>query len=633
MKNFNQLLIALFVLTTWQANAQYTKLLDFDGTPNGSTPSSTLISDGTFLYGTTSVGGANNLGTIFKIMPDGTSYTTLLDFDGTSNGSEPYNGSLASDGTFFYGMTSKGGTNNAGIIYKIKPDGTGYSKLLDFVGTNGSTPYGSLLYDGTFLYGITSSGGTSNQGTIFKIMPDGTGYAKLFDFDGISSGSLSLGGLISDGTFLYGTTYVGGANGLGTVFKIMPDGTGYLTLMDFDGTPNGASPFSDLMYDGTFLYGTTDMGGTNNKGIVFKIMPDGTGYSTLFNFAGISNGSNPESTLISDGTFLYGLTAGGGANNNGTIFKIMPDGTGFSKLLDFDGVLSGKNSTSSLVAVGTYFYGMTTAGGTSNLGTVFKFMECSPNTGTDVQTACDSYLWIDGNTYTSNNNTATFTLPNAAGCDSVVTLDLTINNSDTGTDVQTACDSYLWIDGNTYTSNNNTATFTLPNAAGCDSVVTLDLTITTVDVTVTNTSPTLIANQTSATYQWLDCNNANAPISGETAQSFTATANGDYAVAITLGSCTDTSACENITGVGVKEITNNIVSIYPNPTDGKIIISLGSSITETMYSITSIEGKVVATGKTTSKMITVDLTNKSKGVYFIKINSEQGTSVHQLIRD
>ncbi|PJB14130.1 MAG: hypothetical protein CO118_10240, partial [Flavobacteriales bacterium CG_4_9_14_3_um_filter_32_8] len=422
MKNFNQLLIALFVLTTWQANAQYTKLLDFDGTPNGSTPSSTLISDGTFLYGTTSVGGANNLGTIFKIMPDGTSYTTLLDFDGTSNGSEPYNGSLASDGTFFYGMTSKGGTNNAGIIYKIKPDGTGYSKLLDFVGTNGSTPYGSLLYDGTFLYGITSSGGTSNQGTIFKIMPDGTGYAKLFDFDGISSGSLSLGGLISDGTFLYGTTYVGGANGLGTVFKIMPDGTGYLTLMDFDGTPNGASPFSDLMYDGTFLYGTTDMGGTNNKGIVFKIMPDGTGYSTLFNFAGISNGSNPESTLISDGTFLYGLTAGGGANNNGTIFKIMPDGTGFSKLLDFDGVLSGKNSTSSLVAVGTYFYGMTTAGGTSNLGTVFKFMECSPNTGTDVQTACDSYLWIDGNTYTSNNNTATFTLPNAAGCDSVVTL-------------------------------------------------------------------------------------------------------------------------------------------------------------------------------------------------------------------
>ena len=98
-------------------------------------------------------------------------------------------------------------------------------------------------------------------------------------------------------------------------------------------------------------------------------------------------------------------------------------------------------------------------------------------TGTDVQTACDSYSWIDGNTYTESNNTAQFTLTNAAGCDSIVTLDLTINKSTTGTDVQTACDSYSWIDGNTYTESNNTAQFTLTNAAGCDSIVTLDLTI------------------------------------------------------------------------------------------------------------------------------------------------------------
>ena len=99
------------------------------------------------------------------------------------------------------------------------------------------------------------------------------------------------------------------------------------------------------------------------------------------------------------------------------------------------------------------------------------------NTGVDVQEHCDTYTWIDGNTYTSSNNTATFTLTNAVGCDSVVTLDLTINNSNTGVDVQEHCDTYTWIDGNTYTSSNNTATFTLTNAVGCDSVVTLDLTI------------------------------------------------------------------------------------------------------------------------------------------------------------
>ncbi|WP_199223386.1 FG-GAP repeat domain-containing protein, partial [Brumimicrobium oceani] len=121
------------------------------------------------------------------------------------------------------------------------------------------------------------------------------------------------------------------------------------------------------------------------------------------------------------------------------------------------------------------------------------------STGTDVHTACDSYTWIDGNTYTSSNNTATHTLVNAAGCDSIVTLDLTINNSTTGTDVQTACDSYTWIDGNTYTASNNSATHTLTNAAGCDSIVTLDLTI--------NNSTTGTDVQTACdSYTWIDGN-------------------------------------------------------------------------------------------------------------------------------
>ena len=101
----------------------------------------------------------------------------------------------------------------------------------------------------------------------------------------------------------------------------------------------------------------------------------------------------------------------------------------------------------------------------------------SSNTGVDVQSHCDSYTWIDGITYTSSNNTATDTIVNAAGCDSVVTLDLTILNSTSGVDVQTHCDSYTWIDGITYTSSNNTATHNLINAAGCDSIVTLDFTI------------------------------------------------------------------------------------------------------------------------------------------------------------
>ena len=98
---------------------------------------------------------------------------------------------------------------------------------------------------------------------------------------------------------------------------------------------------------------------------------------------------------------------------------------------------------------------------------------------TDIQSACETFTWIDGNTYTSSNNTATFTIlgGSASGCDSIVTLNLTIFNNASSTDTQIACDSYTWIDGITYTSDNNTATFLLSTSSGCDSIVTLDLTI------------------------------------------------------------------------------------------------------------------------------------------------------------
>ena len=111
-------------------------------------------------------------------------YTKLFDFAGTANGSNP-NGSLVSDGTFLYGMTLNGGTYNLGTIFKIKTDGTGYSKLLDFNGVNGKRPYGSLIYDGTFLYGMTREGGT--HGNAFRIKPDGTGYSQILDFTGIAN--------------------------------------------------------------------------------------------------------------------------------------------------------------------------------------------------------------------------------------------------------------------------------------------------------------------------------------------------------------------------------------------------------------------------------------------------------------
>ncbi|HEY9084177.1 MAG TPA: LamG-like jellyroll fold domain-containing protein, partial [Vicingaceae bacterium] len=259
--------------------------------------------------------------------------------------------------------------------------------------------------------------------------------------------------------------------------------------------------------------------------------------------------------------------------------------------------------------------------------------------GTDIVSACNSYTWIDNVTYTSSNNTATHTLTgaNINGCDSIVTLNLTINNSTSGTDIVSACDSYTWIDNVTYTSSNNTATHTLTgaNVNGCDSIVTLNLTIINIDNSVTNNTPTLTANQSGASYRWLDCDNGNAVINGETSQSFTATVTGNYAVEITVGNCVDTSACENIIVVGIDEESPNFnVSIFPNPTNGLITINFNDGINqETNYIVTSIEGKVITTQTNiVTNNVIIDLSNESKGVYFLKINSGNNNAVYKLIK-
>lgn len=244
--------------------------------------------------------------------------------------------------------------------------------------------------------------------------------------------------------------------------------------------------------------------------------------------------------------------------------------------------IDGMNYTSSNNTA-TYIYVGGAANGCDSIVTL-DLTIINPSTSTDIITECGSYTWIDGNTYTSSNSTATFNIVGGAanGCDSIVTLDLTINNTSTSTDIITECGSYTWIDGNTYTSSNNTATFNIVGGAanGCDSIVTLNLTITTVNAGVTDNSPVLTANQTGATYQWVDCNNGNAAISGATNQTFTATTNGNYAVVVTQNGCSETSACVSVTNVGLNELQEELLLIYPNPSTGVFFIAYEGSLSE-----------------------------------------------------
>jgi uncharacterized repeat protein (TIGR03803 family) len=458
------------------ANAQYSKLLDFN-VANGSIPYADLYFDGTYLNGMTQYGGTNNDGVIFKLKTDGSAYTKTLNFSADTTGSYPI-GSLITDGTFFYGMTFEGGC--CGTIFKIKPDGTGYANLHNFSGgnTNGGSPVGSLIFDGTFLYGMTFGGSVNNLGTVFKIKPDGTGFTILYSFSGSADGQSPYGSLITDGTYLYGMTYGGGTYNFGVIFKIKTDGTGYAKLLDFSGT-NGSNPRGSLFYDGTFLYGMTYNGGANNMGVIFKIKPDGTGYADMLDFNG-ANGAHSYGSLISDGTYLYGMTNIGGTNSVGLIFKIKTDGSGYSTLYDFKNRPNdGYSPYGSLISDGTFLYGMASTGGTTvtDGGIVFKFnTTCIPVTFSQSPTICKGQRVLVGTNTYSVAGTYVDVFPNvtASGCDSTVTTNLKVLAPKSSW-YPTICQGQtISIGSHTYTAR-GTYIDTLTSYQGCDSIVTTHL--------------------------------------------------------------------------------------------------------------------------------------------------------------
>jgi uncharacterized repeat protein (TIGR03803 family) len=378
--NFSNLKSAFAVLLFTAATAivsfgqTFTTLFNFDGS-NGSDPSSPLVQgfDGN-LYGTTYGDGVLSFGTVFKITPGGT-LTTLYSFG--TDGLRPYAGlALASDG-IFYGTTVLGGNNGQGTIFKITPRGqltTLYSFCAQGNCPDGSFPYAGLVQatDGNF-YGVTSLGGTNGKGTVFRITTGGQ-LTTLHSFAG-PEGAQPFGGLVqgTDGNF-YGTAaYGGGVHQDGTVFKITPGGT-LTTLGKFRGI-RGTRPETPLIQasDKSF-YGTTSEGGASGWGTVFKMTPGGA-LTTLHSFH-VSDGARPNAPLTQaiDGNF-YGTTFSGSTYNAGTIFRMTSGGT-LTTLHMFDVTNSAYPQAGVVEATDGTFYG-TTVGGTGTqcdlgCGTVFS---------------------------------------------------------------------------------------------------------------------------------------------------------------------------------------------------------------------------------------------------------------------
>ena len=348
------------------------------GTSDGSGPGGSLLLSGTQLFGMTDGGGSAGDGTIFQLGTNGNGYAVAHSFAGLPNdGSNPH-GSLIQSGLEFYGMTSGGGSANQGTVFKVGANGTGYTLQHQFGGgaNDGTGPLGSLIQSGTNFYGMTSLGGSANQGTVFKIGTDGTGFNLLHSFtNSPADGRLpSYSSLVASGSALYGMTVGGGSADFGTVFKINADGTGFNLLHSFNAaTGDGWQPYGSLTLSGSTLYGMTRQGG-GGAGTIFDINTDGTGYAIMHTFAGSpGDGANPVGDLIVSGSSLFGTTPNGGADALGTLFGVHTDGTGYSVFYSFTGSPSDGANPGDVLLSDSILYGVTGAGGSNNLGTVFSF--------------------------------------------------------------------------------------------------------------------------------------------------------------------------------------------------------------------------------------------------------------------
>jgi len=348
-------------------------------------PLSELIagSNGVF-YGTTSSGGSAGQGTVFQVNPDGSGFRVLKSFGLTANdGASPVAGVIhGSDGNL-YGTTSAGGSNGFGTVFRMGADGSNFSILRNFTNGDGAYPEGRLLQasDG-MLYGTASGGGYNDYGVVFHMGTDGSGFQPLLLFDG-ANGANPEAGLIeaSDGT-LYGTTYSGGTSNAGTIFSLSKDGSTFSTIFSgFTNDPsapsagqtNGYGPLGRLI-EGTngALYGTTSAGGTN--GTIFEINKDGTGYSVLRGSSLGNDGRFPvcELILASDG-MLYGTTSDGGTNGGGTVFRIGQDGSNYVQVASLS--VAQLPAACLLEASNGILYGTSQLGGDSGAGTIFSLQK------------------------------------------------------------------------------------------------------------------------------------------------------------------------------------------------------------------------------------------------------------------
>ncbi len=322
------------------------------------------------LYGSTELGGEHGFGLLYKFGLDTGTVTPLYSFEGGAKGQNP------TSNLYFlkhrlYGTNFRGGTADRGSIFQLKMrSGKGGGLLYTFQGLSDGGFPGAVIPVNGMLYG-TCRGGGAGFGTVFKFDPATKQLSTLYQFTGGNDGGQPQGGVISANGLLYGTTSQNGASNAGTLFSVDPATGAQTTIHTFGGAGDGASPVAALLFAKGLLYGTTQSGGANGFGVVFSIDPTTGEEVVVHSFVGATEGSWAIAQLTYVHGDLYGTTQQGGANDMGTVFKVNAKTGEETTLHTFTGFADGGRSSSSLAFHKGKLYGTTHQGGTNGGGVLF----------------------------------------------------------------------------------------------------------------------------------------------------------------------------------------------------------------------------------------------------------------------